>query len=250
MTDVSGFVRRLIVGNNPLSPVPLLARTTDSQSSWFRTYDLDTLVFTLLATAKAGQNPTLDVTVETASDNIGTDLVEIGTFTLLTNTGSERKIFTGLDRYSRVKWLMDDDGTDPAVAATAVLTSDNTEVVDGDTVTVNNVTYRFKDTMAQANDVKRSGVVDTTLANLVAAVNQSGTPGTEYFAGTVAPTDVTAGAVAAHAITFTATTAGLGGNAYPKAETSAHLDFDGVGAFFTGGLAALSWTFSVLGYGK
>ncbi len=122
-------------------------------------------------------------------------------------------------------------------AATAVLTSDNTEPVDADTVTINDVVYRFKTTMASANDVKRSGVdADTDLNNLIKAVNQTGTPGTHYFAGTVAPTGVTAGAVASHAVTFTATTSGALGNLFPKAASSSHLDWDGVGAFFTGGV--------------
>ena len=123
------------------------------------------------------------------------------------------------------------------VKASAVLTSDNTEVTDGDTVTVNNITYRFKDTMAAINDVKRHGTnADTTLANLVAAINGSGTEGVEYYAGTVAATGVEAGAVASHAITVTADAYGVAGNLFPKAETSTHLDWDGVGAVFTGGV--------------
>ena len=130
------------------------------------------------------------------------------------------------------------------VKATAVLTSDNTEVVDGDTVTVNGTVYRFKNTMAQANDVKRSGTVDTTLANLAAAINQSGTPGTEYYAGTTAPagTGITAGAVTAHAITLTATVPGTAGNAFTKAESSIHLSFDGGGGgtTFSGGVAPVA----------
>lgn len=124
--------------------------------------------------------------------------------------------------------------------ATAVLTSDNTEVVDGDTVTVNDRVYRFKDTLALANDVKRSGTVDTTLANLRAAINGTGTPGTEYFAGTQAATGVTAGAVTAHAITVTANTVGVAANSFAKAETSIHLDWDGAGATFTGGVDSIA----------
>jgi hypothetical protein len=125
------------------------------------------------------------------------------------------------------------------VKATATLTSNETEVVDGDTVTVNDITYRFKDTMAQANDVQRNGTTpDTTLANLVAAINLSGTEGVEYFAGTSAATGVVAAAVSSHATVITADDIGFAGNSFPKAENSIHLDMDGEGAYFTGGVDA------------
>lgn len=124
-----------------------------------------------------------------------------------------------------------------AVAATGVLTSDNTDVADGDTVTIGSVTYRFKDTMAQINDVKRHGTTaDTTLANLVAAINGSGTPGTEYFTGTVQNPDFSSSTVSAHAITVTARVKGVAANSLAKTETSSHLDWDGAGAVFTGGV--------------
>jgi hypothetical protein len=124
-------------------------------------------------------------------------------------------------------------------AATATLTSDETEVVDGDTVTVNDITYRFKDTMEAANDVKRDGTTaDTTLANLVAAINLSGTEGVEYYAGTSAATGVVAAAVSSHATVITADDIGFAGNSLAKVENSIHLDFDGEGAYFTGGVDA------------
>jgi len=130
------------------------------------------------------------------------------------------------------------DALGAGVKATAVLTSDETEVVVGDTVTVNDITYTFQTTMAAANDVKRNGTPDTTLANLVAAVNGSGTEGVEYFAGTEQAAGVVAGAVTAHAITFTADAVGFAGNLFAKAEESTHLDFDGEGEVFTGGIDA------------
>lgn len=124
-----------------------------------------------------------------------------------------------------------------AVAASGILTSDNTDVTDGDTVTIGTVTYRFKDTPAQINDVQRHGTTaDTTLANLVAAINGSGTPGVEYFTGTVANPNFTSSTVSAHAITITAIVKGVAGNAFAKTESSSHLDWDGVGAVMTGGV--------------
>jgi hypothetical protein len=126
------------------------------------------------------------------------------------------------------------------VAATAILTSNNTECTDGINVVVNNRTYRLITTMTQAYDVKRDGTTaDTTLANLVHAVNGTGAAGVNYYAGTLTPTNVTAGAVTSHAITFTASAVGFAGNAYPKSTTEATtLDWDGVGAYFTGGIDA------------
>lgn len=113
-----------------------------------------------------------------------------------------------------------------AVAASGTLTSDNTELTDGDTVTIGSTVYRFKDTMAQAYDVKRNGTTaDTTLGNLVKAINASGTPGTEYFAGTNAHPTVSAAAVASHHTVVTATTAGAAGNTIATTETSSHLSW-------------------------
>jgi hypothetical protein len=134
--------------------------------------------------------------------------------------------------------------SETGVKATAVLTSTNTEVTDGDTVTIgtgaNERIYRFKDTPAQAYDVKRDGTTaDTTLGNLVKAVNASGVgDGSDYYTGTLAHPSVTAGEVAANAITFTALSYGVDGNAIAKSLSAAQLDWDGVGATFTGGIDA------------
>jgi len=104
--------------------------------------------------------------------------------------------------------------------ATAVLSSNGTVPADNDTVVVNNVTYRFKTTIAQANDVARGASSDAALDALVKAVNQTGLSGTDYFAGTVAPTGVTAaartGTGATGKVTFTATDVGTTPNAFPS----------------------------------
>lgn len=132
-----------------------------------------------------------------------------------------------------------------AVAASAVLTSDNTNPTEGDTVTIGSEVYTFMDELSDPGSSPRSrtpnevliGVdADTTLANLKKAVEGSGTPGVEYSLGTVPQTLMTVGDVTAHALTFTAVTAGTGGNAIAKAETSSHLDWDGTGDTFTGGV--------------
>lgn len=118
--------------------------------------------------------------------------------------------------------------------ATGVLTSDETNIADGATVVVGSITYRFKNTMAQAYDVKRhTSSADTSLANLVAAINGSGTVGTEYFAGTVAHPLVTAGAVTSHASTLTAINIGYGANTITTTGAT-HLTF--AAATLTGGV--------------
>lgn len=103
-----------------------------------------------------------------------------------------------------------------ATAATATYTIGETNPDVGSFVVVNDQTYRFMDTMTQANDVQIGVDADTSLGNLVAAINLSGTPGTEYYAGTVAATDVTAGAVGSHATVVTADTKGTAAHAYKK----------------------------------
>jgi hypothetical protein len=126
--------------------------------------------------------------------------------------------------------------TSAGVAATKVLTSDNTELTDGDTVTIGSIVYRFKDTLAQAYDVKRHGTTaDTTMGNLIKAINGTGIAGVEYFAGTVAHTQVTAGVLAAHAFTVTANSIGAAGNAIAIAESSSHLSWASGAVFLSGG---------------
>lgn len=127
-----------------------------------------------------------------------------------------------------------------ATGATATLSSDGTNPAVGDTVTINDKTYRFESTLAQANDVKIGASSDATLDSLVKAVNQTGVVGTDYFTGTTAPTNVTAaartGTGATGKVVFTATVLGTAGNAFPSTDTSAHLSF--TGTTFAGGLAA------------
>ncbi len=126
-------------------------------------------------------------------------------------------------------------GTIAAESAVGTLTTDNTEVVDGDTVTIGARTYRFKNTMAQAYDVKRDGTTaDTTMGNLIKAINATGTPGSEYYTGTLIHPTVTAGALASHAFTVTANTAGSAGNAIVFTENSIHLSVNGSGTLVQG----------------
>lgn len=101
----------------------------------------------------------------------------------------------------------------PTLQATATVTNGNTNnVSDGNTLKVGSKTYRFKTTPVAINDVKIGADADTSFANLVAAINGTGTPGTEYFTGTTANADVTSSAVVTHVITLTAIPVGFLGN--------------------------------------
>jgi hypothetical protein len=113
----------------------------------------------------------------------------------------------------------------PAVHATNTLTSDATNVADAETVTIGSVVYRFKNTPAQAFDVQIGADAATSLANLKKAINGTGTPGTEYFAGTVAHTLIIAATLTTTTVKIYSRTYGTGNNALATTETSAHLSW-------------------------
>ena len=138
-------------------------------------------------------------------------------------------------------------GTVAAVAATGTLTFGGNPA-DADTVTIASQTYRFKSTMAQANDVKLGANMAATLANLVAAVNLSGTEGVEYYTGTAAATTATAG-VTGNVVTLTAVTAGTAGNSIIFTESSTAITISGAGTL-TGGAAAVTTVDTVALTGK
>jgi hypothetical protein len=123
-------------------------------------------------------------------------------------------------------------------AATAVLNSTGTAPADNATVTINDRTYRWKTAIAQAGDVLIGASSDAALDNLALAVNGGAGSGTNYFAGTLKPTGVTAGARsgtgASATLTFTASGVGAEANTFASTETSGQTAFTN-GATFTGG---------------
>jgi hypothetical protein len=108
----------------------------------------------------------------------------------------------------------------PNVKAQGTLTID-TIPADGNTITIGATVYRFKDTMAQANDIKiESADLPGTLANLIATINGTGVAGTDYYAGTVTPHPlVTMSAFVSDDSIITANAYGLSGNAIATTET-------------------------------
>lgn len=82
---------------------------------------------------------------------------------------------------------------DDVIASSNTLTWDEGgNMTDGKVVVIGAITYRFKDTLAQAYDVKIGADGDATLLNLEKAINASGVAGTNYFAGTLIHPDYTA----------------------------------------------------------
>lgn len=139
----------------------------------------------------------------------------------------------------KILWLMKGTGTAiTGTAAASTLTSDNTDVADGDTVTIGPITYRFKTTIAQAYDVKRDGTTaDTTLTALVNAINDAGTRGTDYHQNTPKNPYVSAGAVGSHATVITSRDKNINSN-LATTVSAPHLSW--TGATLLAGTAAVA----------
>jgi len=129
-------------------------------------------------------------------------------------------------------------GTDDiADHATALLTSDATNVTADDTVVIGSVTYTFKAAPTTvANEVKIGADAAATLANLKKAINLTGVSGTDYGSATVIHPTVTASTLTATTLLLYAKTGGTGGNSLASTEGSTHLAFGDT--VFAGGSAA------------
>lgn len=91
-----------------------------------------------------------------------------------------------------------------------------------DTMTLGTQVYRFLETPIQAYDIDVGANEAATKVNIVAAINASGTPGTEYFAGTHEHPDVSAAVFATDACLITAKVGGVAGDAIVFTETFDH----------------------------
>ncbi len=120
------------------------------------------------------------------------------------------------------------------VAATGSLTA-TANPDDGDTVTIANITYRFKSTMAAANDVKIGANLGATLTSLVKTVNGTGTAGTDNYTGTKDLATILTASVSSSTVTLTANEAGIVGNYYSLASSDANI----VASAFAGGVDAV-----------
>lgn len=92
-------------------------------------------------------------------------------------------------------------------------------VTTADEFTIDTTVYTMMTTPAAAYDIAIGADEAATKVNIVAAINASGTPGTEYFAGTLIHPTVTATVFAGDACVLTAKTNGTAGNSIVSAES-------------------------------
>lgn len=143
--------------------------------------------------------------------------------------GSFAKICVALEpTLSYIPVFSTDVTAESCTFANAQLTSDNTNVSDGDTVTIGVKTYTFKTTLTPTEGQVHIGAsADASLTNLISAINHTGTPGTDYDCA-AANTQVWAeAAVAAHVVTIHSLAIGTASNSISTTETAAHLSWGG-----------------------
>lgn len=162
------------------------------------------------------------------------------------------KIYDGFDDALAVKAssTLTTSGIVAGKHAKAVLTNDGTDFADNEVVVIGALTYRMKNTLALAFDVKIGASVTATLASLRKAINGTGIAGTDYFAGTTAHPLVIATASDATTLTAYSRTYGVTNNSLATTETSAHNAWGGTtlgGAGNTAGVATVTGTFNING---
>lgn len=114
------------------------------------------------------------------------------------------------------------------VAAEGVLTF-AADPADTDAVTIGDQTYTWKTTPAAANDVDVAGSRAGSIANFVAAVNRTGTPGaTTYHADTVVNPYVSAVNNGDDTVTVTARVPGAQGNGIATTESEVDITWGAV----------------------
>lgn len=125
--------------------------------------------------------------------------------------------------------------------------------LDAETVTIGSVVYRFKNTPAQAYDVKIGASAAASLDNLKLAINASGIgDGTDYYAGTLVHPYVIATANTDTTQKINSRTYGTGNNTLATTETCAHAAWEditlggGTGASIAG-VATAGSTFVING---
>lgn len=114
-------------------------------------------------------------------------------------------------------------------AATGTLTNgSNTNLLNGDLVTIGNTIYKAVSVFSGAiNEFQIQGSADATMNALIAAINGGLGAGTLYATGTVANTQVSAGTLTAHAFTVTSLIGGNVGNSIQTTTTSVYLAWGG-----------------------
>jgi len=109
-----------------------------------------------------------------------------------------------------------------------------TTVSDGDTITIDGITYTWKTALTpSANQVLIGVSAATNLSNLAAAIADSGVRNTNYGTGTTQQTNVFVSALTSSVLTLTAYKGGTAGNSIAISKSAAQITLSG--ATLTGG---------------
>jgi hypothetical protein len=130
----------------------------------------------------------------------------------------------------------------PATSATGTVTN-SAVPADASTLVIGAVTYRFKGTMAQAQDIKLESSLDATMAHLVAVLNGTSTEGVDCYAGTTTQETVVLAAYNSPVLSITSVVAGVAGNSIALVETGTTMIVSA--ATLLGGAAASTATDTV-----
>ena len=125
-----------------------------------------------------------------------------------------------------------------AVAATGTLTvvAGGNKILNTNTVTIDTKVYTFKTVLTPTEGEVLIGANDTAaLANLIFAINHTGTPDTNYKCAAVHPT-VSGTSSNATTLVVTAKTKGVAGNSIATTETEAGTDKSWGAATLAGGI--------------
>ena len=196
-------------------------------------------LFNAMNAIKGGETIDTDEIVDLAVTTAKINNLAVTTGKLNANAVTAEKLATTIDLAAvALTTLALEDGTPVnAVAATGictltgvitpgthgetVLTSTGVDVSDTETVTIGSVVYRFMSTMTQAFDIQRGVSAAVSLDNLKAAINLTGSFGTEYYAGTTAHPTVVATDNAATTQKIVVRIHGTASNAEVTEDTSA-----------------------------
>jgi len=134
------------------------------------------------------------------------------------------------DRNNPAAWR---NAEDAKATGTMVLANQPT---DGDTFTIGLKVYTLEDTLTDVDgNIQIGATLAETQANIVAAINLTGTPGTQYAASMTENTDVDASEFSSNEMVLTAITGGTAGNAIATTSTFTDLDNKFKAATLSGG---------------